>query len=355
MIARIASPRPLIALTLAAGLVLAACGGAAAPSPSATAAPATETPTQVVTAAPATEAPTPAPTETPAFPVTLTDDEGTAVTIPAEPQHIVSLTPAATETLFALGVGDRIVGKAQDIAVYPPEAANVPDVEAFDGTAVKVDTEKIVAAKADLVIAGGNYLTPPEAITKLRDLGFPVVVVYASTVDKVFTDIDLIGQAVGKTAEAAAMTAYMRDQFKAVADAVAGKPAPRVYYEIDATGAYYTPSDNSFLAEMITLAGGTPITTGSPDAYDIPAERLIKADPEVILLADAAWGVKVEDVAKRAGWKVITAVKNGTILPIDDTTISRPGPRIIGGLAILAQAIHADAVIPAISPVPAVP
>ena len=346
-------PLPFAALALALAVVAGACSSAA-PTEAPSAAPATEAP---ATAAPATTAPTEAPTPSPvpAFPVTLTDDEGTAVTIPAEPQRIVSLTPAATETLFALGVGDRVVGKAQDIMLFPPEAESVPDFEAFDGSAIVVDTEKIVAAKTDLVIAGGNYLTPPEAITKIRSLGIPVVVVYASTVDKVFTDIELIGQATGATEAATAMTTYMRDQFKAIADAVAGQPKPRVYYEIDATGGYWTASDKSFLAEMIQLAGGEPITTGSPDKYDIAAERLIAADPEVILLADAAWGVKAEDVAKRAGWKVLTAVKNNAILAIDDTTISRPGPRIIGGLAILAAAIHADATIPAVSPVPAVP
>ncbi len=349
MHARLSRSLPIVAGLLLA-VLLAACSAAPAASP--TLAPTTPLPS----AAPvATAEPTPAPTAAPLFPQTLTDDEGTAVTLPAEPQRIVSLTPAATETLFALGVGDRIVGKAEDIFLYPPEAGSVPDFEKFDGSAIVVDIENIVAAKADLVVAGGNFGTPPDAVQRLRDLGVPVVVVYAPSVEGVFSDIELLGKAVGKPDEGAAMAQRMRDEFAAVADAVAGQPRPRVFYEIDATGAYYGPADQSFLAEMISLAGGEPITTGSPDKYDIAAERLIGADPEVILLADAAYGVTSEAVAARPGWSTMTAVRNGDIRPIEDTMITRPGPRLVQGLQLLASTIHPNAPIASSSPIPPVP
>jgi iron complex transport system substrate-binding protein len=344
---------------LAAG-ALAGCSATGSP-PSATSAPATSAPAASAPApAPTTPpSPTPAPSATadPAagFPVTLTDDDGTSVTIPAEPTRIVTLTPAATETLFALGVGDRLVGKAQDILLYPPRAAGVPDVEKFDGSAIVVDVERIVADKADLVIAGGNFGTPPDAVDKLRSLGVPVVVVYAPSVEGVYTDIELLGAAVGRPTAAAAMVATMRNAFDEVAAAVAGAPTPRVYYELDATDAFYAPSDQSFLAEMITDAGGDPITTGSPDKYAISAERLLAADPEVILLADTASGVTAGDVVARPGWGTMTAVKEGDIRPIDDTTISRPGPRLFLGLELLASTIHPALSIPASSPIPPVP
>ena len=366
MIARI-RPFPVL-LAIAAALLFGACSATPAATP--TEAPATLTPTSAPTAAPTaaptpaptaaptpapTAAPTPAPTAASAFPVTITDDEGTTVTIPAEPKRIVSLTPAITETLFALGVGDRIVGKSEDILLYPPEAGSIPDVEKFDGSAVVVDVEKIVADKADLVIAGGNFGTPPDAIAKLRGLGIPVVVLYAPDVKTVFSDIALQGQAVGRPAEAAAIVEKMQAAFKGVSDAVASAPRPRTFYEIDATGAFYGPADKSFLAEMISLAGGEPITTGSPDKYDIPAERLLTSDPQVILLGDAAYGVKPADVSKRPGWSTMTAVKDGAIRPIDDTTITRPGPRLFSGLQLLASTIHPDVAIPSASPIPPVP
>lgn len=337
----------LVGLALAA--VTSACSGAPPATP--TLEPVTPYPSSASTVT------TPAPVEpaAAAFPLTVTDDEGTAVTIPAQPERIVTLTPAATETLFALGVGDRLVGKSEDIFLYPPEAADVPDVEKFDGSAIVVDIEQILAANADLVIAGGNFGTPPDAVQKLRDLGVPVVVVYAPSVEGVFTDIELLGAAVGRPDAGAAMAQRMRDEFAAVADAVAGEPRPRVYYEIDATGAYYGPADESFLAEMISLAGGEPVTTGSPTAYDIPAERLVAADPEIILLADAAYGVTAEDVAARPGFDTMTAVVNGDIRPIEDTLITRPGPRLFLGLQLLASTIHPEAAIPASSPIPPVP
>ena len=334
----------LLAVLLAA--VSAACSGAVAPS----APPAT--PTVAPTAA-ATAAPTATPTATPvaAFPVTLTDDEGTSVTIKAEPEKIVSLTPAATETLFALGLGKRVVGKAQDVALYPPEAGPIPEVAVYDA----VDVEKVVGLDPDLVIAGGNNFNKPEAITQLRSLGIPVVVEYAPDVATVLSDIELTGKATGTADEAKAITDRMSDEMGRVQAAVATLPRPRTFYELDATGAIYGPSDNSFLAEMLRMAGADPITTGSPDKYDISPEKLIAADPELILLADAQYGTKPEDVAKRPGWSVMTAVKNGDIRPIDDTTVTRPGPRLFLGLALLARTIHPDAAIPSASPIPAAP
>jgi iron complex transport system substrate-binding protein len=286
-----------------------------------------------------------------AFPTTLTDDEGTAVTLAAEPRTIVSLTPATTETLFALGMGGRIDGKGQDVFLYPPEAGAVPDVATFDS----VDIEKIVALAPDVVFAGGNTFTPPDDIDRMRSLGLTVVVLYAPTVEAVSHDIELIGQAVGRSAEAAAMVARIQAGFDDVRTAVAGLARPRVFYELDATGAIYGPADRSFLAEMIELAGAVPVTTGAPDKYDISVERLIQQDPEVILLADGPFGVTAEQVAARPGWQVMSAIKTGQIRPIDDQTVTRPGPRLFLGLELLARTIHPDAAIPSAQPIPPLP
>lgn len=327
---------------------LAACstGGATPPAqPSAAA-------TVAATSAPPSSPPAGASAAAAAFPVTVTDDEGTEVTIEDEPDVIVSLTPATTETLFALGVGDRIAGKGEDVFVYPPEAADIPDVATFDG----VDVEKVLSLEPDVVFAGGNFFTPPDAIARMRELGLTVVVTYAPTVEAVYRDIELTGQVVGRRDEAAAIADRIRDEFAAVEEAVADSPRPRVFYELDATGAIYGPADDSFLAEMITLAGGDPITTGSPDAFEIELERLIEADPELILLADAPFGVTPEQVAARPGWDVMTAVRTeGAIRPIDDQTVTRPGPRLFQGLQLLARTIHPDVEIPSSPPISPVP
>lgn len=342
------------ALLALAVIVLAACSAGGGSSPAVGTTPGT--PTAGTSSAPVASAPAaPSVAVAPSaasFPDTVTDAEGTEVTIEAEPQVIVSLTPATTETLFALGVGDRIAGKGEDVFLYPPEAADIPDVARFDG----VDVERIVALEPDVVFAGGNFFTAPDAITRLRELGFPVVVTYAATVDDVYRDIELTGDAVGRGAEARAITQRIRDEFARVAAAVAGAPRPRVFYELDATGAIYGPADDSFIAEMIEVAGGQPITTGSPEAFEIPLERLIEADPELILLADAPYGVTPEQVAARPGWDVMTAVRTeGGIRPIDDQTVTRPGPRLFLGLQLLARTIHPELDIPSSEPIPAVP
>jgi iron complex transport system substrate-binding protein len=314
-------------------VLLAACGATSTPRP-------TSAPTSTATSAPSPPAAT--------FPITLADDEGSTVTLRSEPQKIVSLTPAETEILFALGAGDRVVGKVEDAANYPPEAKDVPIVGTFNG----VDVEKIVGAEADLVIAGGSGGTPKEAIDKLRALGLPVLVVYASDVIGVLRDIELTGAAVGRPAEAAALKASMTQGFDQVAQATAGAPKPRVFYETGDTPSIYGIADDSVYAEMIELAGGTPITTGSATNWEMSVEKLVAADPELIILGDSAYGVTADAVARRAGWAGLTAVKTKAIKPIDDILVTRPGPRLVDGLRLLVAAIHPELTLPSIAPAP---
>lgn len=327
--------RPVVVLALAA-LLVAACGAAATPVPSPTAAPPTAPP----------PAPTPAaePTPAAAFPLTLVDDEGTSVTIPARPERIVSLTPATTEILFAVGAGPRVIATT-DFDDFPPEAVPLPDVATYQG----VDVEKIVGLEADLVVAGGNGFNSPEALARLRSLGIPVLVVYAPDVATVLADVELVATAAGESVVGAALAATMRTEIDAIAAAVTadGGPRPRVFYELDATKEIYGPADDSFVAEMVTLAGGDPITTGSPTVYSIPLETLIAADPEVVVLGDAAYGVTAEQVAARPGWGGMTAVREDAIRPVDDVVVTRPGPRLAEGLRALALAIDPAVVLPA--------
>ncbi len=317
-------------------VLLAACSSPAASST--LTATATPGPTAAASLVPST-----APSASPAaaFPVTVTDDEGTAVEIEREPARIVSLTPATTEILFAIGAGDRLIATT-DFDDYPPEAVALPDVASY----TSVDVEAIVGLEADLVLAGGNNFNDPEALTRLRSIGIPVVVTYATDVAGVLRDIELVGTSVGRGPEAAELAADMQADFDQVAAAVEGEAKPRVFYELDATSEIYTAADDSFIEEMIELAGGDPITTGSSTSFSISLERLVDADPELILLGDAAYGVTPEIVAARPGWAVMTAVREGRVAPVDDIVITRPGPRLVEGLRQLATAIHPDVALP---------
>jgi iron complex transport system substrate-binding protein len=330
------------ALLAALLLVLVACNRSAAsiaPSASAVAA-ASATP-----AAAATVVPTASPA--PAFPVTVTDDDGTALALSSEPQKIVSLTPAVTETLFAVGAGSRVVA-ADDASDYPAEAKALPDVVTF-GT---VDVEKIVSLDPDLVIAGGAGFTPAEAIAKLRSLKIPVLVVSSATLDQIGKDIELVGTAVGEAGAATALVDTMQADMAAVgaaAQAAAASPKPRTFYDvgyIDTTGQIYGAAKGSFLAEMLDMLG-VDVITGDATTYEIPLETLIERDPQVIILGTNAFYTPTPaSIAKRTGWSALTAVKTGDVRSVNDTEITRPGPRLPTGFRNLAMAMYPDLVLP---------
>jgi iron complex transport system substrate-binding protein len=296
----------------------------------------------------ATPNPTIAPTATPpAFPVSVTDDEGTVVPIAAAPTKIVSLTPAATEILYAIGAGPGVVAKVEDLANYPPEAAAVPVVATFKG----VDVEKIVSLGADLVVSGGADFGQGPAVEQLRHANIPVLVVGPTTTSGVLTDIRFLGQATGASATANLLADSMAIAFDTIRTATAGIAHPKVFYEIDATGAIYTAAKGSFLEELLDIAGADPVTTASAAAYDIPLETLVTANPALILLGDAAYGVTADQVKARPGWGTIAAVQSGAIQAVDDVVITRPGPRLVEGLLALLKAIHPELVVPSFPPV----
>ena len=308
-------------------LLLAACG--ASPPAESTAS------TASTAAAAATES---------AFPLTVTDDAGRDVALDAAPERIVSLAPSSTEIVCALGACDRLVG-VTDFDDYPPEVGEIDDVV----IQAQVDLERVVAAEPDLVLAAGNELTPSAVIEQLEELGLVVMVLYPETLDEVYDDITLLGTVVEASAEADALVADMEERVEVVADAVAGTDAPRTLYEVfHGEGTTYTAGEGSFLASLIELAGGAPITGDAQGL--IAAEDLVGADPELILVGTASYDPSMADadaalaaVASRAGWGDLEAVRDGRVVPyVDDIVTTRPGPRIVAGLEALARAIHPD-------------
>jgi iron complex transport system substrate-binding protein len=319
------APRLRLSLFLALSLVLAACGQ----GPSATAQP---------SSAAASPSSTPEPTTT--YPLTLTDDAGREVTLAADPQRIVSLAPSNTEIACALDACDQLVG-VTDFDDYPPEVSEVEDVVVF----AQVDVEKVVAAEPGLVLAAGNELTPTAVIDQLTGAGLTVLVLYPESLDEVYADIELVGEALDAQVAARDLVDDMATRVEAVEEAVAGADRPRTFYEVSIfEGTIYTAGEGSFIASLIDTAGGDPIT-GDPNSTAISLEDLVAADPELILLGDAAYDATItpESVAARQGWAEMTAVRDGRVLPMpEDVLITRPGPRIVDGLEALALAIHPD-------------
>jgi iron complex transport system substrate-binding protein len=262
------------------------------------------------------------------------------VTFDSPPQRIVSLAPSATEIAFALGLANRVIA-VDTFSDYPPEVKSLPKI-----TTSPLNVEQVIALKPDLVLAVG--LTSADDIKKMSDLNLRVLVVGAptTTFDNVAADIALVGKVTGTDAQAKAIATTMQKKVDSIKATVAGaKSRPRVYWELDATDPAnpFTPGPGSFLNDMINLAGGTNIAADAKSPWaQINAEQVIAGNPDIIILSDFAYGISVESVKARKGWSSINAVKNDKVLPIDDNLVSRPGPRIVDGLAAAAKLIHPE-------------
>ncbi len=266
------------------------------------------------------------------FPVTVTDDAGTEVTVSARPERIVSTSPANTEILFALGAGDRVVG-VTSLDDYPPEVADIDKIGDF-----QPNTEAIIALSPDLVV---GYSGNEEALQPLRDAGVPMLIMNAASVEGIYADITIIGAAVGATGAAETLIADLRTEIEGIANS-AGEAGenPTVFYALDDT--LWTVGPGSFVDELISLAGATNVAAAGPNPYfQYTPEELVAADPDAVLLPMTVFST-VEAFVADPRFATLRAVKEGRVYLIDDTTVTRPGPRVGEGLLILATALHPD-------------
>ena len=287
--------------------------------------------------------PTATPTPTPT-PIQVTDDHGRTVSIAEIPQRIVSLAPSATEILFALGLGDKVVG-VTDYCDYPPELLdkiNATEIQRVGSYFPGFNLETIVALEPDVAFAIGA--TVPDYVNDLEGLGIATVALNAKDIDGIFHDIELVGEVTGKDAEAEALTADLEEQIDEIVDTVANASIPSIFYGSDVSdpSALWTAGNGTFIDAFITMAGGENIAGGVEGWTTFSLEVLIDYNPDIIVLGGALWGVSAEEVAGRAGWQDLDAVKSGYIFAIDDTLLVRPGPRIADGLELLAGLIHPE-------------
>jgi len=268
-----------------------------------------------------------------AFPVTITDDASQSVTIDAEPQRIVSLAPANTEILFALGLGDKVVG-VTTYDDYPAEVTAIAKVGDF----TTPNFEAIAAAKPDLVLATTGVQA--DAIAKLKGLGATVVAIDPQNLEGVYTDIERVGKATGTTRRASELVLAMKAEVDIVRKAVEGTAPVTAFVEI-AQNPLYTVGKGTLIDELVVLAGGTNVVT--QDSYvAYSPEQLIKADPQVYMATKGSMSDPAA-LAKRAGFAKLTAVRNNRVYTLDDNLVSRPGPRVVLGLKQIAEALHPDA------------
>jgi iron complex transport system substrate-binding protein len=267
------------------------------------------------------------------FPVTLTDDDGVTVTLKAPPRRIVTFAPANTEILFALGLGDRVVGVSGRYDDYPPAARGIEEVGGSTG--VEPNLEKVVSLRPDLLLAtsGGD-----EWKRRLRQLGITVFSIDATSFDDVLHDIRTVGRLTGADQPAAALTANMAAEAAEVKARV-GSPVS-CFYEVYYQPPVYTVGPGSFVFSLLELAGCDPVTANLRTQYpQVSVEAIVKADPAVYLV-DSLSAPSVAAVGKRPGYDALSAVRDHRVVIIDSDLVTRPGPRVVEGLRELADALH---------------
>lgn len=272
-------------------------------------------------------------TEASGFPVTVEADNG-AVAIASKPTSIVSLSPTATEMLFAIGAAEQVTA-VDAFSNHPPEAPTT-DLSGF-----QPNLEAILGYAPDLVVLASD---PGDIVSGLGAAGVPVLLYDApAVIEGAYSQIEQLGAATGNLADAVAVVGQMQEDLAALVESLPDSAAGLSFYH-ELGEDLYSVTSSTFIGQAYELFGLVNIADqAGPDAGpypDLSAEFVIEAAPDLIFLADVKYAdLTADDVAARDGWSSIPAVQHGAIIELDDDVASRWGPRIVDYLAIIAEAI----------------
>ena len=273
-------------------------------------------------------------------PVTITDDLGVTVTIDKYPERIVSLSPANTEILFALGLGDRIVG-VTEYCTYPEAALSKDKIGGFS----TINTEKIAVLNPDLLVAAdGNS---EETIAHLRELGYTIITVNADTIDTTLADIRLIGKAAGVDSAAEELVSSMKDDLAEIAEKTKGAEKPTILHCMW-TDPLWVSGSGTFQDEMISAAGGVNAAAAEGGWVALTMEKFLTMNPDIIVVDSGdGMGVGTDDALKNfflkdSRMQSLSAVQNERVYVVNADIIDRGGPRIVEGVEALAEIAHPD-------------
>lgn len=268
------------------------------------------------------------------YPLKVTDSYNREVTIDKEPQRIISIAPNITETIFALGKGDKLVGRT-DYCDFPAEASKVASV----GTLTDPSLEKIVELKPDVVIASTHF--KKEVVTKLEELNIKVLVLYGEeSFNGVYDTITKVAQVINAKEAGDKVVGDMKKTVDNVLGKVKDATKPSVYYVVGyGKSGDFTSGKGTFIANMIEMAGGVN-AANDVEGWKYSIEKLTEKNPDILVCSknyDAKKGIE-----GTVGYKDLKAVKEGKLLEIDENLLNRQGPRLAEGLETLAKLIHPE-------------
>lgn len=270
----------------------------------------------------------------------VVDDLGRSVNIEKIPQRIISLAPSNTEILFALGLGEKVVG-VTEFCDYPPEALERERVGGYSTPAI----EKIIALQPDLILA--DSIHAKEVIPALEERGLTVFALAPENLDGILEDIRIVGKITGKEKEASELVAQMERRVKAVTektDKLREDQRPRVFYPVW-HDPLWTVGSETFVNELIEKAGGVNIFQDIKRYKTVDLETVIARNPEIIIAAaghEDAGEELFKWVKSESRLRVTEAHRNNRVYRIDSDIVERAGPRIVEGLEVLAKCIHPE-------------
>ena len=267
------------------------------------------------------------------FPVTVASGQLSAptdLTIERPPHSIVSLSPSATETLWAIGAGDQVAA-VDDQSDYPK------GVPTTDLSGYQPNVEAILGYSPDLVVAAADS---HHLVSDLRKAGVPVLLLPAPrSLHEAWSQMERLGAATGHVAEAASLVSHVQTRVADAVEKAAGARGLTYFHELDPS--LYTVTGKTFIGQLYRRFGFTSIADASASGDDYPRlspEYVVSADPDLVVLTDTGYGdVSVRNVGDRPGWADMSAVRGGHVIEVDPDISSRWGPRLADFADLLAR------------------
>ena len=275
-----------------------------------------------------------------AFPVEVKDGSGEKITIEKKPETIVSLLPSNTETAYALGLGEKIIG-VSDYCNFPTEAADKPKVGGLE-----INIEKVLELNPDLLLLSASHFNnAKDTIKQFQTAGIDVLIVPdANSFDGAYETIELIAKATGTSDKADGIISDMKKEVENIKEKASTiKDKKKVWVEVSSSPDLYTAANGTYIGDMLDIIQAENIANDQEGWVTMNEEQVIERNPDIILTTYCYYIENPEEkVYGRKAWSEVSAIKNKQVYDVDNDTISRPGPRLTEGLQQLAEKIYPD-------------